>query len=321
MKINLKTKLLIFALTYSISIFPQPRNQAYLSYIDQYGQLAVRQQKEYGIPASITLAQGLLESGAGVSSFAKESNNHFGIKCTDWAGEKIYHDDDAQGECFRKYTQVIESYEDHSLFLKNRKRYSFLFELKPTDYEGWAFGLKKAGYATDPAYAYKLISIIEDYDLHSFDLGKRGDYASVNVSKYERNSGVNAGTTRQNSGTMGAITALVNHELRKVNGVKFITALPGDNYAVIADEFNLSVQRLLCYNDLTAENRLIAGTRIFVDSKKNKAPRECKTHEVLDGESMYSISQDYGVKVVKLYKINNMSFSQGVSVGQVLKLR
>jgi LysM repeat protein len=321
MKFNLKTKLLVATLLYSTLIFQQPRNQTYLSYIDQYGQLAVRQQKEYGIPASITLAQGLLESGAGISSFAKESNNHFGIKCTDWTGEKIYHDDDARGECFRKYTQVIESYEDHSLFLKNRKRYSFLFDLKSTDYEGWAFGLKKAGYATDPAYAYKLISIIEDYDLHSFDLGKGSDYASASNNKYERNSGSGTVGLRQNSGTMGAITALVNHELRKVNGVKFITALPDDNYAIIADEFNLSVQRLLYYNDLVDENRLIAGTRIFVDSKKNKAPRECKTHVVMEGESMYTISQDYGVKVVKLYKINNMAFSQGLRVGQVLKLR
>ncbi|HET7733635.1 MAG TPA: glucosaminidase domain-containing protein, partial [Paludibacter sp.] len=175
MKFGRKIKFLLTFLLISLLASSQSRNQTYVSYINQYSQLAVKQQKEYGIPASITLAQGLLESGAGISSFAKESNNHFGIKCNDWMGEKIYHDDDSKGECFRKYNQVLESYEDHSLFLKNKPRYAFLFELKSTDYEGWAFGLKKAGYATDPAYAYKLITIIENYDLHQYDLGRKND--------------------------------------------------------------------------------------------------------------------------------------------------
>ena len=156
----------IFLITGLVSI-AQNRNQAYLSYIDQYYKLAIKQQKEHNIPASIVLAQGLLESGAGLSDFAKQSNNHFGIKCNnDWTGATIYHDDDSKGECFRKYDKVLDSYEDHALFLKNRQRYAFLFYLSSSDYEGWAHGLKKAGYATDPTYAFKLISIIEDYNLH-----------------------------------------------------------------------------------------------------------------------------------------------------------
>ena len=280
MKLRLSAKLLITILFFSVLAFPQNRSQAYVSYIDQYAQIAVKQQKEYGIPASITLAQGLLESGAGVSVFAKESNNHFGIKCSDWTGDKVYKDDDAKGECFRKYDHVLQSYEDHSLFLKNRPRYAFLFALDATDYEGWAFGLKKAGYATDPAYAYKLISIIENYDLHQYDLGKGNLYKN----QYDANSELkNGGHHRSQSGSMGAVSALVSHELRKVNGVKFVTALQDDNYSLIADEFNMSLERLLAYNDLTADTQLLPGTRVFVSSKKNKAPKECPTHRVLAG--------------------------------------
>lgn len=321
MKFRLKANILLISLSVSVLSFSQNRNQTYVSYINQYSQLAVKQQKEYGIPASITLAQGLLESGAGMSGFAKESNNHFGIKCNDWLGEKIYHDDDARGECFRKYNHVLESYEDHSLFLKNKPRYAALFNLQPTDYEGWAFGLKKAGYATDPAYAYKLITIIENYDLHQYDLGRNKNeydemYANVNANANPRKS-----ESHSSVGSIGAVVALVSHEVRKVNGVKFVTALPGDDFALIADEFNMSVERLLSYNDLISGAQLKIGTRVFISPKKNKAPKECLKHQVLPGESMYSVSQAYGIKIVKLYKMNKMSFTDGARVGQVLKLR
>jgi len=312
MKLRLKAFTLLIALLFSVLCFSQNRSQAYIQYIEQYNQIAIKQQKEYGIPASITLAQGLLESGAGISSFAKESNNHFGIKCTDWTGEKIYHDDDEKGECFRKYNEVLESYEDHSLFLKNRKRYAFLFDLSPTDYEGWAFGLKKAGYATDPAYGYKLISIIENYDLHQFDLGRESKYNDRYTSK---TGGQN------NNNPIGSISALITHEVKKVNGVKFIISLPDDNYSLIADEFNISVEHLLSYNDLSADATLFPGTRVFVAEKKSKAPKECATHKILEGESMHSISQDYGVKVVKLYKLNKMDYSVGAKLGMIVKLR
>ena len=302
-------------------VYSQAQSPAYIAYINQYSDIAVQQQSEYGIPASITLAQGLLESSAGQSDFAKQSNNHFGIKCKDWTGEKIYHDDDQQGECFRKYDHVLQSYEDHSQFLKNKPRYAFLFQLEPTDYEGWAFGLKKAGYATDPSYAYKLISIIENYGLHQFDLPKnnptarKADTEKV-TSQKKQGSGDGIRT-----GSMGAVVALVSHQVLKVNGVKFVYSLPSDNYALIADEFNMSVSRLLAYNDLNEDGGLAPGTRVFIAKKKRKAPKECVNHQVVPGESMYSISQDYGVRVVNLYKLNDMAFSQSARIGQVLKLR
>jgi LysM repeat protein len=295
----------IFLFTNLLAI-SQTTNKAYLSYIEKYHQLAEKQQKEHRIPASIILSQGLLESGAGQSDFAKQSNNHFGIKCTDWTGAKIYHDDDQKNECFRKYDQVLDSYEDHALFLKNRPRYAFLFNLNPTDYESWAHGLKKAGYATDPTYAYKLISIIEIYNLHRFDLEQGNSSQSNNTDQMN---------------TMGSISAVTTHLLFKVNGVKFVTANSEDTFAQIADEFKTTESRIREFNDVDLNEALSEGTRVFIESKKNKASRECKTHIVQEGESMYSISQDYAIKVAKLYQLNKISFTDGVSVDQVLKLR
>jgi len=301
----------------------QTRNQAYLLYIDQYHSIAEKQQKEHGIPASIILAQGLLESGAGQSRLSLASNNHFGIKCTDWLGAKVYYDDDAKGECFRKYNKVLESYEDHSAFLRTRNRYAFLFELNNSDYEGWAFGLKKAGYATDPTYPFKLISLIETYNLHQFDLGQHQIVNMDNnlkITKSERKSTAKAGKDNY-TGSMGSVQAYNIHEVMSVNGVHFVTAGTDDSYQIIADEFNMSEKRLRRYNDVDQDAYLSPGTRVFTAAKKNKAPKECLTHQVLAGESMYSIAQDYGIKIMKLYELNQMSYDEGAKYASVLKLR
>ena len=305
-----KYYLLYLTLFFNLLSFAQTRNQAYLSYIEQYYPLAVKLQKEHNIPASIILAQGLLESGAGLSEFASQSNNHFGIKCNnDWVGNRIYHDDDQKGECFRKYNQVLDSYEDHALFLKNRPRYAFLFNLNPADYEGWAHGLKKAGYATDPTYAFKLISIIEDYNLHRFDIG---NFAATTI--FRENS---AGYT----GSMGTIQAKSSHSVYRVNGVKFVTSLDGDTYAKIAEEFNMESEKICEYNEVDFRASLPMGIRVFIEQKKTKAPKECESHVVQEGESMYTISQDYAMKVENLYQLNKIPYTEGVSYGQVLKLR
>ena len=316
---NIKNKKLILLsfLFASVLASSQTLSKAYLLYIDQYYSLAQKQQKEHNIPTSITLAQGLLESGAGQGQLAKSSNNHFGIKCSDWTGEKTYHDDDEKGECFRKYAMVVESYEDHSSFLRNRSRYSFLFDLKPTDYEGWAFGLKKAGYATDPTYAFKLISIIENYGLHKFDLGQKYDAADAQ----NENVAVIVSAKNEIHSSMGSVKEFVNHELKKVNGVKFVSSLSGDTFRKIADEFNLTEERLRKYNDVSSMAGLSIGQRVFISAKKNKAPEDCPTHRVRAGETMQSISQDYGIKVVRLYELNNMPFDTGAVYGKMLVLR
>ena len=309
MKFRIKTKFLVIFLFINLLANSQTRNKAYLAYIEQYHQIAEKQQKEHGIPASIILSQGILESGAGLSDFCKESNNHFGIKCNDWTGDRVFHDDDKKGECFRKYSQVLDSYEDHALFLKNRPRYSFLFELDPSDYEGWAHGLRKAGYATDPTYAFKLISIIEIYDLHRFDIS---DNSSGNNTKSDKNL---------NHESMGTIKAFSKHVVVKVNGVKFVTSNPGDTYAGIADEFRITEERIRNYNEVNSTVELTKGSRVFIAKKKKKAPKNCETHAVQPGESMHSISQDYGMKIENIYKLNKIPFTSGVRLGQVLKLR
>ena len=152
-------------------------NPKTLDYIEKYAALAVKEMHKYKIPASITLAQGILESGNGRSQLATKSNNHFGIKChTSWKGERVYHDDDEKGECFRKYVYVETSYNDHSLFLTQRKRYAFLFKFGIRDYKSWAYGLRKAGYATDKKYPVKLLKIIKDYELYEFDKIKKRNF-------------------------------------------------------------------------------------------------------------------------------------------------
>jgi len=320
MKIKKIIWILISVLFFSSLTSAQTLSQNYLSYIDQYHKIAERQQREHGIPASITLAQGLLESGAGQSYLSKSSNNHFGIKCSDWQGEKIYYDDDTKDECFRKYSQVLDSYEDHSAFLKLRPRYASLFQLKSTDYEGWAFGLKKAGYATDPTYAYKLISIVENYSLHKFDIEQA--YAkNSNATDVEVKQKTSKQITEENATYIGSIKSSLNHEIKRVNGVLFVTASVGDSFGTIADEFNIGEARLRRYNDVSSDARLAAGDRVFIAIKKKKAEKECPTHMILAEESMRSISQDYAVRVTELYKLNNMPFEDAVKLGQVLVLR
>lgn len=302
--------ILLFFVT---TLFSQNKNQAYLAYIEKYAQLAVIQQKEYGIPASITLAQGLLESGAGQSEFAKKSNNHFGIKCHEWTGDKVYHDDDAQGECFRKYENVLDSYRDHSLFLKNKGRYSFLFDFSPTDYESWAHGLKKAGYATDPSYAYKLISLIENYELHKYDLVK-------SVASYQAENHKNTQNT-YNQPAIGRVSAEGNHIIYKCNRVRFIVSENGDTFGSISDELGISEKKLREYNEVDNNYVLKPGTQLYIQRKKSKAARGNESHVIKKGETMYTISQTYAIRLEKLYNLNQMSYTEGAIVGKVLKLR
>lgn len=292
--------------------FAQNRYNAYVNYIDKYASLAVEQQNKHHIPASITLAQGLLESGAGLGELARKSNNHFGIKCANnWTGEKVYYDDDAKGECFRKYKDVKDSYEDHSLFLSTRSRYASLFKLEATDYKGWARGLKSAGYATDPNYANKLIQLIENYDLQQYDKGKKNKYTEGKIKEKE-SFGKKRGSNEMDE---------FPHDLYKNNGVKCVFSLPGDTYESIAAEYDLSEKKILTYNDLTESEKLQPGTVVYLQKKKNKSSKEFKTHIVQDGENMYRISQKYAIKLQKLYDMNRLPYTQGATVGLILKLR
>lgn len=308
---NTKRFILLYLILIPVFVSSQTMHKAYLDYIKTYSSLAVEQQHLYQIPASITLAQGLLESGAGKSRLASEGNNHFGIKCHDWVGARIYADDDAKNECFRKYNSVRESYEDHSKFLSNRGRYSSLFTLNPTDYKSWARGLKSAGYATDPNYANKLIKLIEDYDLHKFDLGLQPDNRIAD-SDYNKEYYV--------WGKASVIT-LGGHQLLRNNGVKCVFSEAGDTYGSIADEFNISVKKILEYNDLKSIRDIEPGSIIYLSKKKKKASAEFTSHTVSEGESLYRIAQKYGIRLQSLYELNQLPYNSSATVGMKLKLR
>lgn len=278
--------------------FSQTLNPTYQAYIEKFHAIAIKQQKEHGIPASIILAQGLLESGAGRGILATEANNHFGIKCHDWTGKKIYKDDDEKNECFRKYRHAEESYEDHSLFLVNRPRYSSLFLLNPTDYVSWAHGLKAAGYATDPAYAQKLINLIERYGLHQYDIEKKGLFA-----------------------TKTDLQTQSERRIYKSNYLRIVVATDDDTYASLAEELKISEKRLRKYNEVGIETQLKKGDIVYLSKKKKTAARANHIHVVQPGETLYGISQIYGIQLINLYKMNDIPFTQGAYIGQIIKLR
>lgn len=272
---------------------------------------AMKQMVLHKVPASITLAQGILESAHGNSELAKYANNHFGIKCHDWKGETLHKDDDKSNECFRKYQDARESYEDHSKFLTSRSRYAELFKLEITDYKGWAHGLRKAGYATNPKYGDLLIDLIEKHNLHQYD--KMEMYVAA-----EKPKEITQKVTT--SPAMPSTPAINVHQVQlKNNKTKYIIAKEGDTYYKISKEFDLALWQLYKYNEYTIEDILIAGDIVYLQPKKNKA--EEKSHTVKKDETMKTISQKYGIKVKKLYTLNNMEVGSDPKEGTVLKLR
>ena len=288
------------------------------AYIDLYKKIAIDKMKEYHIPASITLAQGILESGSGNSRLAQKANNHFGIKChKGWTGKTFYMDDDAKDECFRKYNKVEDSYRDHSLFLTQRGRYSFLFEYDIKDYKSWAYGLKKAGYATNPKYPQLLIRIIEKYDLAQYDSGKIGKRRHKDKDAPDL-SGIATAITANlaNAGTTAS-----GRQLYTNNKKKLILAKDGDTYYSIANELNMYSWQLFTYNDVDKKHTVETGELIYLEKKKRKADKKYEVHIVRQGESMQMISQIYGIKLKRLYKMNDLPEGIQVVTGTRLKLR
>lgn len=281
-------------------------NQAYQQYFDQYKDLAIEEMLHYHIPASITLAQGVFESRAGMSKLAMQGNNHFGIKCHGWKGRSMMQDDDEAGECFRVYNNVKESYEDHSVFLRNNRRYAQLFRLKLTDYRGWAHGLKACGYATNPHYSQKLIDIIELYKLYNYDKAK----------KYDKFMAQHGGEDQPNS--YGARL----HPIHTFNKNYYLVARNGDTFKSIAQETGLSWRKLAKYNELDKNAILHQGDIVYLKKKQKKAPKAYKhrLHTVQSGESMYSISQLYGIRLKYLYKKNRLSPDYQIRPGDTLRV-
>ena len=315
----------------SQSVFSQNKSKAVMDYIEKYKDVAMREMQEHKIPASITLAQGLLESGNGNSELAKKSNNHFGIKChKDWTGKRTYHDDDEKGECFRVYESPEDSYRDHSVFLKKGQRYAFLFDLEITDYKGWAKGLKKAGYATLPVYANVLIKLIEDYNLTQYDqIVVKGKF------KYKKDNGKKSKDNSQNANVDNSIVytpyKITDSEvvgktpdgryIRENNNVKFIYAREGETIYYLADMLCIYDYQIVKYNELGKRRTLKDNEIIYIEPKKRKAMRRYKYHTIQKGETLSYVSRLYAVKLKSLYKMNDMDENTILHVGDNIKLR
>lgn len=280
-------------------------NARYQRYIDQYKDCAIEQMLKWKVPASITLAQGLLESGAGESTLARKGNNHFGIKCHNWSGGTMYVDDDRRNECFRTYRSAFDSYEDHSRFLASGQRYRSLFKLKITDYKGWARGLKAAGYATNPRYAESLIDIIQLYKLYEYDKAKDYDKFMMQHAKDHNVGGQPL------------------HPIGMYNKNYFLYARRGDTFRSIGEEVGISYKKLARYNERDKNDVLKEGEVVWLKKKQKRAAKEYKDrpHYVRQGESMYSIAQKYGIRLESLYKMNKLSPDYDIRVGDQLKLR
>ncbi len=273
----------------SNSVFGQEISRK--EYIEKYSSLAVKQMHQYKIPASITLAQAILESNNGNSRLAVKANNHFGIKCHGWEGKKIFADDDKKNECFRNYKNVLESFVDHSLFLNKYSRYEFLFDYKITDYKSWAKGLKKAGYATNSKYPELLIKIIEENKLYQFDREK----IDKNLISGKRN--------------------IYMHP----NKIKYVISQNQETYETIAKSLNIKLKQILKYNDDNKLSVLKVGTKVFIQPKRNRSKQ--RTHVVNKGEDLRSISQTYGIKMKSLKKRNELILKNGLNNGDKLRLR
>lgn len=344
----------VVSLSAAASHAPKTGNTPQEIYIGQFATLAVEEMYRSGIPASITLAQGLLESRYGLSELAVKGNNHFGIKChNNWKGGRMYHDDDRRGECFRKYPSPEQSYRDHSDFLRYRDRYKFLFDYKITDYKAWAYGLKKAGYATDPAYPKKLISLIEEYELHEYDR-KPASFAksdrrqrpasAVKMTKEEKKAAKKAAkeakTVRETLPEELPESPTVIEEVRPLtevqrqdfhfnmsreilsqNGVPFVYASDGDTYESLASRYNLFAREIRKFNDLKGGEHLAPGTVVYLQPKKKQAAKGLEKHVIEGDESMREIAQRYGVKLSELYRMNGMSDGDVPREGDIIKLR
>ena len=282
-------------------------------YIQRYQVLAIEEMNRSGIPASITMAQGCLESADGNSELSRKSNNHFGIKCkSSWKGKKVYYDDDAKNECFRKYKTVEDSYINHTNFLMDNPRYASLFQLKPTNYKGWAHGLKKAGYATAKNYANSLIDIIETNKLYRLDYKMSYDEMTVFEQKQIGNEGISNSLT---------INAFQTHKIVKRNRVKSVVAGKGDTYEVIAQELGLNDWALYKYNNQSAGYRPQENEVVYIQPKKRKTKKDKLIHRVEPDETMHYISQMYGIKLNLLYWRNRIKTGCQPALGQIIYLR
>ncbi len=310
-----------------ITLWAQGR-QSREEYIERYKAIAVAHMERYGIPASITMAQGILESDAGNSKLSKESNNHFGIKCKkNWKGDRVYHDDDAKGECFRAYPSVEASYNDHAEFLDSSPRYDSLFAYPSNDYRSWARGLKAAGYATAPDYAERLVTIIERYKLHLLDredgmaIYSSGKTALQNAEYFAQQSSAVPEQSVSYDVFRVTVNAHRGYNIYRTNHTCYIIAKQGDSYNSLGKLFAIS-ERMLCkFNDVKKGTTLTEGDIVYIERKKSCWQGNAMLHIVRRNENLYSLSQSYGIRKQNLARLNKLPRGGEFDSGQTIRLR
>ncbi|RYY97960.1 MAG: hypothetical protein EOO11_09450, partial [Chitinophagaceae bacterium] len=321
-----KLTLLLSLIAAFTTSFAQP-SPVVRDYINRFRDIAIAEEQRTGVPAAITLAQGILEAEAGKSNLVQRSNNHFGIKCkTEWTGERVYHDDDARGECFRKYDNPEQSYRDHSDFLRTRAHYAFLFKLDPTDYEGWAYGLKKAGYATNPKYPQLLIRLIREFDLQDYTLmalGRKPMPETGNVVRLESGSQNNAVHTSATGTATAATTAATMtpaypQGVFQINGTRVVYISRGTAYADVARQHNLPLEHLYDFNDMEAAETADADHLLFLARKRRTGATDL--HRTTEGERLFDVAQREGVRFEDLLTYNGLDDDRSFVAGELIAL-
>jgi LysM repeat protein len=319
----MKKFLLIIAVMFAFRGYAQLTPEVITAYISNYKDMAIAEMQRSGVPASITLAQGILETEAGLSDLVLRSNNHFGIKCkSSWTGEKVYHDDDARGECFRKYSSAEDSYKDHSDYLKLTPRYASLFTLDPTDYKGWATGLRAAGYATNPKYAQILIKYIELYKLNDYTLIALGKMQGEDIAVATANPGPQLTSGPAAEPRLTPEKPEVKYPLGEfsINDTKVVWAAPGTPLKDIAKKYTLTVDWLQDFNELPAGSEsLQQGQLVFLQRKRKQGSKDFRI--VAEGDNLYSIAQEEGIRLESLLKYNQLSMEMLPAPGEKLYLK
>ncbi len=311
----LKYTLIIFLLILGCYFKTVAQDLTPEEYINQYKEFAISEMKRMGVPAAITLAQGLLETQNGNSDLVKSSNNHFGIKCkSTWTAETVSHDDDARGECFRKYSTAEDSYRDHSNFLRGNSRYDFLFELNPADYKAWAYGLRKAGYATNPRYPDILIKNIEKYNLEQYTLAAIDEVPHFDASKYSDDPVNNSIVSSQEDDSDFSVPRNL-----RINGCKALYVPKGTSLLAIASENNISLEKLLTINELKKDGLLGKAQYIFLEKKQKEGNINFCIAQA--GETMYDIAQRMGVMLQNLYSYNQTTPDEYLAKGTKVFLK
>ena len=323
-----KTILILLCALVGVSAVVAKERQTREEYVEKYKAIAIAHMERYGIPASITMAQGILESDSGNSRLSLTSNNHFGIKCKkSWTGDKVYYDDDTKGECFRAYPSVEASYEDHADFLDQSPRYDSLFAYPADDYRSWARGLKACGYATAPDYAERLVKIIESMKLYLLDkengnkIYAAAKSATANTETWWESNIATSDEQINPNAFRVTVNSHKGYGVYRSNHTFYIVAKEGDTFESVGDIFDISPKMLRKFNDVAKDGKLSKGDIVYIERKKTQWLGNVMQHKVVRDENIYSLSQAYGIRLKSLKKLNRMREGADVKKGDIIRLK